>query len=132
MIFEESLELTVPFDEALAQVKASLAQEGFGTLTEIDVQATLKEKTGKVMDRYVIVGACNPSLASRALDLEPQLGVLLPCNVVVREVKDGVLVEAMDPGVMATLTGREDVRRLADEARTLVGNALGRLSQSAG
>ena len=132
MIFEESLELTVPFDEALAQVKASLAQEGFGTLTEIDVQATLKEKTGKVMDRYVIVGACNPSLASRALDLEPQLGVLLPCNVVVREVKDGVLVEAMDPGVMATLTGREDVRRLADEARTLVGNALGRLSASAG
>ena len=132
MIFEESLELTVPFDEALAQVKASLAEEGFGTLTEIDVQATLKEKTGKVMDRYVIVGACNPSLAGRALDLEPQLGVLLPCNVVVREVKDGVLVEAMDPGVMATLTGREDVRRLADEARTLVGNALGRLSQSAG
>ena len=132
MIFEESLELTVPFDEALAQVKASLAQEGFGTLTEIDVQATLKEKTGKVMDRYVIVGACNPSLAGRALDLEPQLGVLLPCNVVVREVQDGVLVEAMDPGVMATLTGREDVRRLADEARTLVGNALGRLSQSAG
>lgn len=132
MIFEESLELTVPFDEALAQVKASLAQEGFGTLTEIDVQATLKEKTGKVMDRYVIVGACNPSLAGRALDLEPQLGVLLPCNVVVREVHGGVLVEAMDPGVMATLTGREDVRRLADEARTLVGNALGRLSQSAG
>ena len=132
MIFEESLELTVPFDEALAQVKASLAQEGFGTLTEIDVQATLKEKTGKVMDRYVIVGACNPSLAGRALDLEPQLGVLLPCNVVVREVRDGVLVEAMDPGVMATLTGREDVRRLADEARTLVGNALGRLSASAG
>jgi uncharacterized protein (DUF302 family) len=132
MIFEESLELTVPFDEALAQVKASLAQEGFGTLTEIDVQATLKEKTGKVMDRYVIVGACNPSLAGRALDIEPQLGVLLPCNVVVREVRDGVLVEAMDPGVMATLTGREDVRRLADEARTLVGNALGRLSASAG
>jgi uncharacterized protein (DUF302 family) len=132
MIFEESLELTVPFDEALAQVKASLAEEGFGTLTEIDVQATLKEKTGKVMDRYVIVGACNPSLAGRALDLEPQLGVLLPCNVVVRETEGGVLVEAMDPGVMATLTGREDVRRLADEARTLVGNALGRLSASAG
>ncbi len=128
MIFEESVELTVPFEEALAHVKASFAEEGFGTLTEIDVQATLKEKIGKQVDRYVIVGACNPNLASRALDLEPQIGVLLPCNVVIREVPGGVLVEAMDPGVMATLTGREQIRPLADEARRLVGNALNRVA----
>jgi uncharacterized protein (DUF302 family) len=131
MVFEESVVLTAPFAEALTQLKASLAAEGFGTLTEIDVQATLKEKLGKQMPAYVIVGACNPSLASRALDIEPQIGVLLPCNVVVREVKDGVLVEAMDPGVMATLVGRDAIRPVADEARRLIGAALARLSAAA-
>ncbi len=128
MIFEESVELTIPFEEALGHVKASFAAEGFGTLTEIDVQATLKAKVGKQIDRYVIIGACNPSLASRALEAEPQIGVLLPCNVVVREVRGGVLVEAMDPGLMATLVGKPEIRTLADEARTLVGNALKRVA----
>ena len=131
MVFEESVVVTMPFDEALAEVKTSLAAEGFGTLTEIDVQATLKDKVGKEMARFVIVGACNPSLASRAIDIEPQVGVLLPCNVVVREVEAGVLVEAMDPGVMATLVEQEDIRPIADEARRLIGNALGRLSAAA-
>lgn len=131
MVFEESVVVTMPFDEALAEVKTSLAAEGFGTLTEIDVQATLKDKVGKEMARFVIVGACNPSLASRAIDIEPQVGVLLPCNVVVREVEGGVLVEAMDPGVMATLVEQEDIRPIADEARRLIGNALGRLSAAA-
>lgn len=131
MVFEESVVVTRPFDEALAEVKAAMAAEGFGTLTEIDVQETLKEKVGKQMGRYVIVGACNPNLASRAIDVEPQVGVLLPCNVVVREVEGGVLVEALDPGVMATMVGREAMRPIADEGRRLVGNALGRLSASA-
>lgn len=131
MVFEESVVLSMPFDEALAQVKSSLAAEGFGTLTEIDVQATLKEKVGKEIARYVIVGACNPLLASRALDVEPRVGVLLPCNVVVREnegSEGGVLVEAMDPGVLAMLVGREEIRPIADEARQLIGDALDRLA----
>ncbi|HUZ21261.1 MAG TPA: DUF302 domain-containing protein [Acidimicrobiales bacterium] len=128
MIFEESLVLSEPFDEALAKVRHSLVAEGFGVLTEIDVQATLKEKLGKEMGRYVILGACNPGLASRALDIEPQIGVLLPCNVVVRETDSGVLVEAMDPGVMSTLVGREELRPVVDDARRLIGDALGRLS----
>jgi len=132
MVFEESVVVTRPFDEALAEVKAAMAAEGFGTLTEIDVQETLREKVGKQMGRYVIVGACNPDLASRAIDIEPQVGVLLPCNVVVREVEGGVLVEALDPGVMATMVGREAIQPIADEGRRLVGNALGRLSASAG
>lgn len=130
MVFEETIVVSVPFDEALARTKEAFAAEGFGTLTEIDVQATLKDKTGKEMGRYVIVGACNPQLAGRALDVEPQVGVLLPCNVVVRQSDSGVVIEAMDPGVMATMVGSEAIRPIADEARLLVGNALERLAGS--
>ncbi len=128
MIFEETVVLSVPFDEALSRTKQEFAAQGFGALTEIDVQATLAEKTGKQMGRYVIVGACNPDLAGRALDAEPQIGVLLPCNVVVREAEGHVVVEAMDPGLMATIVGTEAVRPIADEARRLVGLALERLA----
>jgi uncharacterized protein (DUF302 family) len=127
MVFEETLVLSMPFDRALAKVKAAFEAEGFGTLTEIDVQATLEKKIGKQMDRFVIVGACNPHLASRALDAEPRVGVLLPCNVVVRQADGDVLVEAMDPGVMAALTGSEAIGTIAEEARRLVSNALDRV-----
>ena len=130
MIFEETVVLDLPFDEALARTKEAFAAEGFGTLTEIDVQATLAEKIGKEMDAYVIVGACNPTLAGQALDAEPQIGVLLPCNVVVRQSGDSVVVEAMDPGLMATIVGTDPIRPIADEARRLVGSALERLSAS--
>ncbi len=124
MVFEEAVTLSLPFAEALAKTKEVLAEQGFGVLTEIDVQATMAAKLSKEMSPYVIVGACNPGLASRALDVEPQIGVLLPCNVVVREVDDGVLVEAMDPGIMATLIGTDEIRVIADEARRLIGTAL--------
>jgi uncharacterized protein (DUF302 family) len=127
MIYEEVVVLSTPFDESLAKVKEAFAAEGFGTLTEIDMQATLAKKIGKEMDRYTIVGACNPKLASRALDVVPQIGVLLPCNVVVRETVEGVAVEAMDPGLMASVTGSDDITPIADEARQLVSNALRRL-----
>lgn len=127
MIYEETVVLNEPFDEALANVKKAFAAEGFGTLTEIDMQATLKKKVDKDMDKYVIVGACNPQLASRALDIVPQIGVLLPCNVVVRELDGSVVVEAMDPGLMAAVTGSDDMQPIADEARELINNALARL-----
>ncbi|MFP4513140.1 MAG: DUF302 domain-containing protein [Acidimicrobiales bacterium] len=130
MVFEEAVVLAVPFEEALARTKQAFAEVGFGTLTEIDVQATLRDKTGKEMGRYVIVGACNPELAGRALDAEPQIGVLLPCNVVVRESAGNVIVEAMDPGVMATVVGTEAIRTIADEARQLVGGALEQLAST--
>jgi len=130
MIHEEVVVLSTPFDESLAKVKEAFAAEGFGTLTEIDIQATLAKKIGKEMDRYTIVGACNPNLAGRALDVVPQIGALLPCNVVVRETADGVCVEAMDPGLMASVTGNDGVTQIADEARQLVGNALRRLRSS--
>lgn len=128
MVYEETVVLSVPFDEALTAVKRAFAEHGFGTLTEIDLQVTLREKIGKEMDRYVIVGACNPQLASRALDAEPQIGVLLPCNVVVRQHDADVVVEAMDPGLMATVVGTEEVRPVADEARRLVAAAMAQLA----
>ncbi|HUW02258.1 MAG TPA: DUF302 domain-containing protein [Acidimicrobiales bacterium] len=128
MIFEEAMVMSGPFDEVLQRVKDAFAAEGFGTLTEIDIQATLAAKVGKEMGRYVIVGACNPHLASRALDVEPQIGVLLPCNVVVREAAAGVMVEAMDPGLMASVTGSAAVTPIAAEARQLVNQALARLA----
>lgn len=127
MIYEQAVVLSKPFDEVLDAVKAAFAAEGFGTLTEIDMQATLKAKVDKVMGRYVIVGACNPQLASRALDVVPQIGVLLPCNVVVRESDGDVIVEAMDPGLMANISGSDGMAPIAAEARQLVSNALDRL-----
>jgi len=131
MVFEEAVVLSGPFDDVVGRVKQAFAEEGFGTLTEIDLQATLRAKTGKEIDRYVIVGACNPGLAGRALDAEPQIGVLLPCNVTVREREGEIVVEAMDPGVMATLSGSDAIRPIADEARRLVSNALERLAADA-
>jgi uncharacterized protein (DUF302 family) len=127
VIFEETVVLSLPFDEALDRVKQAFQSEGFGTLTEIDMQATLREKVGKSMEAYVIVGACNPELASRALDAERQIGVLLPCNVVVRQVGDDVVVEALDPGLMASMTGNDEVAPIAEDARRQVNNALARL-----
>ena len=127
MVFEEAIVLSLPFDDALVRVKEAFATVGFGVLTEIDVQATLREKLGKEMERYVIVGACNPALASQALDAVPQIGVLLPCNVVVREAEGGVMVEAMDPGVMSTLTGSAAIEPIAADARARIGRALEQL-----
>ena len=104
MILEPVVTLDMEFDAALPAVKAALAEQGFGTLTEIDVKATLHAKIGKEIEQYVIIGACNPNLAGRALDVQRQIGSLLPCNVVVRQSDDGVLVEAMDPALMSQVT----------------------------
>lgn len=132
MIYEQVVVLAGAFDDAVRRVKEALAAEGFGTITEIDMQATLKAKIGKEMGAYVIVGACNPNLASRALDEDPQIGVLLPCNVVVRAEGGRIVVEALDPGLMATITGQPGVEPIAAEARERIGNALARLSSESG
>ena len=131
MVYEETVVLDLPFAEAVDAVKVAFAQSGFGTLTEIDLQQTLHAKLGKEMGRYVIIGACNPKLASAALDIEPLIGVLLPCNVVVREVEGRVYVDAMDPGLMATMTGSVELEPVAAEARELVNEALRRVAESA-
>ena len=128
MVYEEAIVLSEPFDDVLAAVKDAFAAEGFGTLTEIDIQSTLATKIGKQIDRYVVLGTCNPHLAGRAIDALPQIGVLLPCNVVVREAGGNVLVEAMDPGLMAKMTGLADIVPIAAEARDRVNGALARLT----
>jgi len=108
----------IAFDEAVARVRASLADEGFGVLTEIDVQATLKKKLNAETRPYLILGACNPPLAHRALQEEPVIGVLLPCNVVVSgDDANGVVVSAVDPVAMFQVVGRADIEPLALEVR---------------
>jgi uncharacterized protein (DUF302 family) len=128
MVFEESVVLGIPFAQALEATKAALADHGFGVLTEIDVQQTLKTKIDKDMESYVIIGACNPKLASAALDVEPNIGVLLPCNVVVRQVGDRVQVDALDPGLMVSMTSLDELGPIAAEARRLIGDALAALA----
>lgn len=117
------------YDAALERVTELLAEEGFGILTEIDVQATLKKKLDVDFRRYVILGACNPPLAHRALEAEPDIGVLLPCNVVVAE-RDGggSMVCAMDPVAAFRLISNPDVQPVADDVRQRLERVLNRLS----
>jgi uncharacterized protein (DUF302 family) len=98
-------------------VKEALKAEGFGVLTEIDVRRTLREKLGAEMEPYIILGACNPPLAHRALEQEPDIGLLLPCNVVVRVEGKGSRVEVADPQAMLGIVGNEELNAVAREAR---------------
>lgn len=105
------------FDQVVEKVIGALKSEGFGVLTEIDVKDTLKKKLGVDFRRYIILGACNPSLAHRALEAEPHIGLLLPCNVVVQEAPEGdVVVSIADPRAMFTMVDNADVAPVAAEA----------------
>lgn len=128
--FEHTLE-SVTFDEARDRVTKALAEEGFGVLTEIDVPATLKKKLGVDFRRYSILGACNPPLAHRALLADPQIGLLLPCNVVIQESPKGILVSIASPRAMFSIVDRPDMKALADEVEERVQRVMGALRQSA-
>jgi uncharacterized protein (DUF302 family) len=117
--------VSLPFDAAVAQVTERLKTEGFGVLTDIDVQATLKSKIGADISRYRILGACNPRFAHEALKLEDKLGVLLPCNVIVRETADGrVEIASIDPVSSMERTGNPALAATADEVRKLLTRAI--------
>jgi uncharacterized protein (DUF302 family) len=111
------VELSVPYETAVEQVTAALKEQGFGVLTSIDVKATLKARLGVESGKYVILGACNPPLAHRALQTDPEVGLLLPCNVIVYENEEsGSTVSVVSPMSMVTLTGNPGLGVVADEA----------------
>ncbi|MER5349368.1 DUF302 domain-containing protein [Kitasatospora sp. NPDC002551] len=118
----------LPFAETVERVRAALAEQGFGILTEIDVRATLRAKIGEEIEDYLILGACNPPLAHRALQADRHIGLLLPCNVVVRADGAGTVVEAMDPQLMVGVTGQPALQAVADEAAARLRAALAALS----
>lgn len=115
-------------EEAIERVTTALKDEGFGVLTTIDVQSTLKEKIGVDREPYVILGACAPQLANQALDAEPEIGVLLPCNVVVYQTDGETRVSIMDPIAALGLTGNEQIEELANEVKARLERVLNSLN----
>ncbi|MEO5694755.1 MAG: DUF302 domain-containing protein [Usitatibacter sp.] len=115
------------YEETLERATAALAAEGFGVLTEIDVAATLKKKLGKDIAPYKILGACNPQFAHQAIELEPQIGTLLPCNVVVRVEAGKTIVEIMDPDAVLSLVERPGIAAIAAEVRARLERVLAAL-----
>jgi len=122
-------ELSVPYDEAVARVREALSAEGFGVLTEIDVKQTLKKKLDVDFERYIILGACNPPLAHRALQAEHDIGALLPCNVVVHEHGTGSRVVVFDPVAGLGLAGNKEVEPIGREVAERLARVLARLRQ---
>ena len=106
-----------PFAEAVEHVREELKHEGFGVLCEIDVQATLREKIGAEIEPYLVLGACNPPLAHRSLTAEPELGVLLPCNVVVYEREGATHIAAIDAERMLSIVGNDELQPIAEQVR---------------
>ena len=130
MDFTRRIDIALPFDDAVTAAKAALQEQGFGTLTEIDVRQTLKEKLDVDTDPQLIIGACNPQLAHRAMGIDPRVATLLPCNVVVRTENGRTVVEALDPGMMADVSGVPGLAEVADEAASRIQQALDTLAGS--
>ncbi|CAM5644914.1 DUF302 domain-containing protein [Kitasatospora aureofaciens] len=124
-----SVWLDLPFADAVQRVRAALTEEGFGILTEIDIGATLKAKLGEEIEDYLILGACNPQLAYRALGVDRRIGLLLPCNVVVRSAAGGTVVEAMDPELMVQISDQTALTPVTDEAAARLRSALDALHE---
>jgi uncharacterized protein (DUF302 family) len=121
------------FDDAVQRTREALAQNGFGVLTEIDMKATLKAKLGEDMENYLILGACNPPLAHWAVTVDRQIGLLLPCNVVVRADpmdQNTVIVEAMNPRLLVEVTGEARLEPVADEVAAKLQAAINSLATS--
>ncbi|MEV0889194.1 DUF302 domain-containing protein [Streptomyces microflavus] len=128
MTYSRTVHVDGDFAQTVTAVREALAEQGFGILTEIDVRATLKEKLGHEMEDYLILGACNPPLAHRAIEADRSIGLLLPCNVVVRTDGDRIAVQALDPNTMVTLTGQDALKPVAQEATRRLDAALSALT----
>lgn len=129
-----STTLRSSFEDAVEMTRKVLSDQGFGVLTEIDVKATLKAKLGEDMENYLILGACNPALAHRAVNVDRRIGLLLPCNVVVRSDPDddgAVIVDAMDPQIMVQVADQPGLRAVADDAAAKLRAAIDALAQTA-
>ncbi len=124
MQYGTTISTRLGFEEAVERTRAALAEQGFGVLTEIDVQATLKAKLDQDTEPYLILGACNPQLAHQALEIDRGIGLLLPCNVVVRRDGDRTLVQALDPQVMVSLPELPELQPVADDAGGRLAAAL--------
>jgi uncharacterized protein (DUF302 family) len=132
MSYGMTLRIGVSFDEAVNRVRAALLEQGFGVLTEIDVKATMKAKLGADVEDYVILGACNPPLAHRALELDRGVGLLLPCNVVVRAASDDeTVVEVLDPNVIAQVSAAPGLDVIAKDAAARLEAALDTIRDAA-
>ena len=113
-----------PFDEVDQEVRAALADQGFGVVTEVDMQATLLNKIGVEIDPQIILGVCNPKYAHRSLQIEPSIGLLLPCNVVIRKIDTGTVVEMINPEMMVQITDNPEMKQIANEVSERLSAAL--------
>lgn len=134
MSYTHTITVPMPYTQAVEATRAALSEQGFGILTEIDVKATFTQKlgaeSGEAVGDYVILGACNPTLANKALAAEPELGALLPCNVVVRRgaTEDHAVIDAIDPQTMVQLSSAPAIREVAEDAEQRLSAALSTLS----
>ncbi len=137
MTYAHTVTLAIPFEEAVTRTRELLAEQGFGVLTEIDIHATFGAKLGAesaaAVGEYVILGACNPTLSERSITAEPAIGVLLPCNVVVRRAPGATetTVQTIDPQTMVQLTGSAKIKEVADEVDSRLHKVLAGLGPSA-
>ena len=131
MTYGTTVTVEQSFDEAVAAVRVALSDQGFGVLTEIDVQATMKAKLDADLPQYLILGVCNPPLAYRALQTEPSVGLLLPCNVIIRQNDQSTVVEAIDPMTMVSISGNPALQPIVDEVAGRLRAALAALAAAA-
>ena len=131
MTYGTSVVLGGPFAADVAAVRVALSDQGFGVLTEIDVQATMKAKLDADLQPYLILGACNPPLAYQALQAEPSVGLLLPCNVIIRQTQQGTVVEAIDPMTLVSISGNPALQPVAHEVAGRLNAVLAALAAAA-
>lgn len=113
-----------PFDEVNAEVRTALTDQDFGIITEVDMQATLRNKIGVEIDSQIILGVCNPKYAYRSLQIEPSIGLLLPCNVVIRKTDAGTVVEMINPEMLVQITDNSEMKQIANEVTEMLSKTL--------